>query len=1602
MRVLQRAWYYLLLNSKLISIIMWNTKACTSFLFVYLVGLTLKYIPGPPFKIRLLVWLLSLTIISGIYPLHAQNISTSNGVRTFTFSKNTTTKDYIPGVIIIKFKSPSSQISTKSSAISVENTLKRLDIKFESIIKKFNTSTVSPSSSDAKQNDEFGLERIYEIKYSDDRPIEKVINELLKNDQVEYAEPSFIDHLNYDPNDPSFGLQNYLKQVKAPEAWNIIRNSSTVVIGIVDSGSDLDHPDLAANIYVNTSDPINGKDDDNDGYIDNYWGWDMTGASYVFGYKGDNDPNVKSQDNDHGVHVSGIASAVSDNNIGVSSIASNAKLLIVKCAADNENNSRFYNAYEGIKYAVDHGAKIINCSWGSDNYSNSNLDIINYALSKDCLIIAAAGNDDSSEKHYPSSYPGVISVASVDVNDRKSGFSNYGPDVSISAPGSAIYNTIFNNAYGYKQGTSMAAPVVASAAALLKAYYPSYTMKQIGQLMVATADNIDNKNPGYLGELGSGRLNVYRALTENRSQNIVFPALTSKTFGSVDFEAGAIATSGLLVSYASSNTAVVTIISGKIHIVGAGTTTITASQPGNSNFAPAVNVDRPLTINKALQPITFPVFANKVYKDPDFDPGATTPLGLLINYTSSNTNVATIVNSKVHIIAVGNTTIIASHQGNNNHSSSSVSRILTVGKASQAITFPDLPVKSYSDPDFSAAATASSGLPVSYSSSDITIATISNGKIHIVKGGVVTITASQVGDSNYNPAPNVSQVLTIRAPQTITFNALPSKIFGDPDFDPGAAANSTLPVSYSSSNTEIATIVNGKIHINGAGLVTITATQGGNTNYTPAADAVQTLTVGKASQTITFTALPQKTYGDANFDPVASSSSGLPITFTSSNASLATITNGKIVILGAGTVTITATQAGNSNYLAASVNQVLTIGKASQTITFLPLSLKSFADPDFDPGATASSGLAVSYSSSNPAIAAIANGKVDLFAGGTVTITASQVGNSNYNPAPNVSQVLTIRAPQTIAFNVLPSKIFGDSDFDPGATASSSLPVSYSSSNTEIATIVNGKIHINGVGSVTITASQSGNSIYAPARDAIQTLTINKASQTITFAPLSQKIYGDTGFDITASSSSGLVVTFTSSNTSVATITNGKIVILAAGITTITATQSGNTNFLTASVSQVLTVNKASQIITFSPFSLKSFTDPDFDPGATASSGLTVSYSSSNPAIAAIANGKVDLIAGGTVTITASQVGNSNYNPAPNVSQVLTIRAPQTITFNTLPSKVFGDPDFDPGASASSTLSVSYSSSNLSVAIIVSGKVRIVGAGVTNITASQSGNGSYVAAADVTQSLTINKASQSITFQAFPSKTFKDPDFDIPAASSSSLQISFTSGNLNIATIVNGKIHIEGAGTVIITASQNGNTNYNPAANVSRELIVNKAAQTITFSPVPVQLRNGLSYTLQANSNSNLALNFASSDISTAPINGASFSPLKVGKVLITASQAGNNNYLPATPVSQAVQITDTDGAVVKILMAVSPNADGINDYLQIEGIKDYPKNKVLIFSRNGSEILKIDNYDNQDKVFKGKTKSDQIVPQGTYFYLVHFDRDGLQERKMGYFVVKY
>jgi len=368
------------------------------------------------------------------------------------------------------------------------------------------------------------LSNIYTISYTATKNPKVIAAKLNKMKNIEWAEPYYLNWLVFTPNDPKYldsttNQQRLFNLIKAEQAWDINNGSSDVVIGIVDTGVDWDHPDIASHIWINSDEiPDNGIDDDNNGYIDDDKGWDFGGLA------GSPDNNPMEDRPDHGTLVAGLASAVTNNNIGIASIGFNSTIMAVKTSQDNVRSdvgtALISYGYQGIVYAVDNGAKIINCSWGSFSYSSFAQSVIDYAISKGALIVAAAGNNNSKDAFYPASYNGVLSVAASNYVDNKADFSNYGIYIDVVAPGVGIYSTWQNDTYSIASGTSMSSPIVAGLAALVASEFPQYNPLQIGEQIRSNTDNIDAINPGFEYKLGSGRVNAFSSLNNKNAKSL--------------------------------------------------------------------------------------------------------------------------------------------------------------------------------------------------------------------------------------------------------------------------------------------------------------------------------------------------------------------------------------------------------------------------------------------------------------------------------------------------------------------------------------------------------------------------------------------------------------------------------------------------------------------------------------------------------------------------------------------------------------------------------------------------------------------------------------------------------------------------------------------------------------------------------------------------------------------------------------------------------------------------------------------------------------------------------------------------------------------------
>jgi subtilisin family serine protease len=345
---------------------------------------------------------------------------------------------------------------------------------------------------------------------------DEAIARLRRNPRIEYAEPNFIVHAEGVPDDPIYpelwSLHNTGQDggtpgadIHAENAWQVTTGNRSVVVGVIDTGIDYRHQDLAANIYRNPREiPGNGIDDDGNGFVDDVRGWDFA-----------NDDNDPDDDAGHGTHVAGTIGAVGNNGVGVVGVAWSVSLVPIKfLGADGSGSTS--DAIAAIEYATEIGAVITNNSWGGAPFSQSLSDAIEDAGAAGSLFVAAAGNDagnDDLVPHYPSGYAAanIVSVAATDRHDLLASFSNYGASsVDLAAPGVEITSTLPGGQYGLASGTSMAAPHVTGAAALLKSVEPQIGVTELKSRLLTLADPL----PSLAGRtVSGGRLNAFLSVS---------------------------------------------------------------------------------------------------------------------------------------------------------------------------------------------------------------------------------------------------------------------------------------------------------------------------------------------------------------------------------------------------------------------------------------------------------------------------------------------------------------------------------------------------------------------------------------------------------------------------------------------------------------------------------------------------------------------------------------------------------------------------------------------------------------------------------------------------------------------------------------------------------------------------------------------------------------------------------------------------------------------------------------------------------------------------------------------------------------------------------
>jgi subtilisin family serine protease len=438
----------------------------------------------------------------------------------------------VPGKIILKvMEAQEEMFSDKLNNNQVFESLQLLSIK-----RKYpNISKPELGQTDKHGNSFIDLTRTYILEVPEETNLTVAIDNLKESGLFEWIEPTTYSNSFYIPNDPTSAALDHLDHANVYPAWDTTQGDTNVVIGITDTSFDLLHEDLQVNTKLNYLDPLNGNDDDNDGYTDNYSGWDIWG----------DDNNVFFTNDWHGTGVLAVAGASTDNALGVAGVGFNCKYLPVKIANDATNGNTTIvtsDGHDAIVYCADRDCGVINCSWGTLTFSNDGQDAVNYAtINKDAVVVAAAGNTNAEEFRYPASFHRAVSVTGIHNSDEFDNGTNppftRSDSVDVSAQGFNVMTTATvgasggNEVYQTTGGTSIAAPIVSGVVALIRSAFPCISAQEASDLLIDHAVDIDgfSTNFMYAGKIGK-RVNAYASLQSNPCLNVGINEVDSESY----------------------------------------------------------------------------------------------------------------------------------------------------------------------------------------------------------------------------------------------------------------------------------------------------------------------------------------------------------------------------------------------------------------------------------------------------------------------------------------------------------------------------------------------------------------------------------------------------------------------------------------------------------------------------------------------------------------------------------------------------------------------------------------------------------------------------------------------------------------------------------------------------------------------------------------------------------------------------------------------------------------------------------------------------------------------------------------------------------------
>jgi hypothetical protein len=806
----------------------------------------------------------------------------------------------------------------------------------------------------------------------------------------------------------------------------------------------------------------------------------------------------------------------------------------------------------------------------------------------------------------------------------------------------------------------------------------------------------------------------------------------------------------------------------------------------------------------------------------------------------------------------------------------------------------------------------------------------------------VTWTPDPADAAGWNAVTSTVTLHVNQAAQSLSFNPAiddsVTHIFGDAPFSVTAVSSAGLPVSYSVGSADACTSTpqpdgSTNLAVTASGNCTVSADQAGNADYSAAATISHSFTIAKKTPQLTL-APAGMTYGtglgaaqlDASLSPSAAADHGTIDYLVDGNP----VAAGDVIPAGTHTLTATFTAAADSSYNDAATTAELDIAQAPQTITFGSLGDATVGDAAFGVHASADSGLPVAFSSASAACSVTSDGTLTVLHAGTCTVNADQAGDNNYLPASRVAQSFTVhQAAQSISFASPGDHTYLDAPVALSASGGASgLAVTFAAMPPNVCSVDGtNNLLINGAGDCTITASQAGNGDYSAADDVVRVITIHKATPTVSWSAPAPITYGTAlGSDQLNATvlPAGIAGEFTYTLADGVTPASGAVLHAGSApqqlLATFIPSAPDDDNYVAASGQTTIVVNKADQAITWTNVPASAtYGDAPFTVAATGgASGNAVAFSAGAGSTCSVSGSTVTINAAGPCVLAADQAGNGDYNAAPTSQRSLTV-AQQTPTINwPTPAHITYGAALGAGqlnatvtpSAAAAAGSLGYSTDAGSGA--AAGQVLHAGTHTLTATYTPDGSaaGSNFTAATATVNLVVDQASQAITgFVAPGTQTYGATPLTLTAsggASGKPVYFTVDAGSTCATSGTNGRtLTLTGAGSCTVIAHQDGTADYNAAPDVARTFQILQAQQAITFGALADGYVGDPAAQLNATGGgSGNPVTFVAGPSATCTVTPTGLLTITgPGTCTVTASQAGNSNYLAAPPVSRSFPV---------------------------------------------------------------------------------------------------